>query len=572
MQDTPTLAGPPGASDAPCAGLVQPATPKRAPNKRPRVVTPASPTLHAADSGDEFPAISAIPMGGLMPFRPKRAPVAPAPAQPESEAGREIQATYAEKAKKDEEAGRTLARIGDYLTREVGGLERAGLKAASELVRALNKTVRAFCKDIANGGDGTAGLTAGPPAPAPTPAPAPGPASRLSTARTPSPASSQSTGGVAFSTTNSSKTYASALASGTESPPLRRSPPPANRLFARLAPDHPARAASPYATLEKLKRDLPANVSAEIKSIQAVPTGLAITPKVGAVLLPGAGGLISAALDGAEVAKEQKWAMYVVPRAPRSYADYEGARKPISEQRALEEFKEQTGMIPLKFYWAKGAGAETETRTETGTIIIAFPVELADKVPRKVSLFGVALPVIRKLTKPRVQQCGNCWDFHDPRVCTRKPRCRRCGSTDHVEGEHAHVGPKAPLCDCPDRCTNCRGPHPANDLGCPIRPVMEGGVIQRKTRSQKEAIRRAQSIAYHVKHESRRCKAAAAEAALAAALDAQIAAEAPATEEEEAEAEEYARSAAARMDYDSEGEGEEMETETAAAPGTEEEL
>src|SRR5689334_8653488 len=91
-----------------------------------------------------------------------------------------------------------------------------------------------------------------------------------------------------------------------------------------------------------------------------------------------------------------------------------------------------------------------------------------------------------------------CWGFHRQATCTRKQRCKTCSSKEHDESTHL-IG-----CSCPDRCTNCRGPHTADDNTCLARPYFDaGGVLQRKTRAQIGGIQRAQSSAYEAK-----CKAA----------------------------------------------------------------
>lgn len=67
--------------------------------------------------------------------------------------------------------------------------------------------------------------------------------------------------------------------------PVRAEKPP--RLFLRLPQDHPARRASPYASLETLRAHLDETSAAALKEVRQVPSGLAIQPKdgIGAQLL-----------------------------------------------------------------------------------------------------------------------------------------------------------------------------------------------------------------------------------------------------------------------------------------------
>ena len=115
--------------------------------------------------------------------------------------------------------------------------------------------------------------------------------------------------------------------------------------------------------------------------------------------------------------------------------------------------------------------------------------------------------MVRKISKPRIQQCKCCWDFHSEKTCTRKLRCRLCGAKDHTEEGHKYPGLVVTDCNCPDRCVNCRGPHAADDIGCPIHPCYKESIIQHKTKSQKEAIWKPPSSSFYAKHTVRICKA-----------------------------------------------------------------
>src|SRR5699024_2346648 len=76
------------------------------------------------------------------------------------------------------------------------------------------------------------------------------------------------------------------------------------------------------------------------------------------------------------------------------------------------------------------------------------------------------------------------WDHHSPRACTRRPKCRLCGSKDHLEGSHR---------DTTHKCVNCHRPAPADHRHCPVRPSIKQGVLVRVPKSQIAAIRHVES-------------------------------------------------------------------------------
>lgn len=120
---------------------------------------------------------------------------------------------------------------------------------------------------------------------------------------------------------NNPQTYAAAIESKSDSKTTRKSyttPPKLGRplrLFLRLPTDHPARQASPYAVLQKLRDDLGPTATNTIKEIQHVPTGLAIGPRdshSGQILLDKKEE-IQQTIQGSNAESEQKWAIFVIP-------------------------------------------------------------------------------------------------------------------------------------------------------------------------------------------------------------------------------------------------------------------
>lgn len=287
------------------------------------------------------------------------------------------------------------------------------------------------------------------------------------------PSNARSYAGVSQAVTNSpapAKQQAS-------SPPPSRKPP---RIFLRLPSNHPARTASPHASLARLRQLPIPQIASGIKEVQRVPSGLALLPQNHneAARAITQSSSLEQAIPGAKAELEQEWAVYALPNVPRDYTDYEGQKIPISEQSAKDELTFQTGLKPHRFYAPK-------KNPNSNTYIMMLPKDPEVEVPSWVTLFGQSVMVKLKPPRARFTQCQRCWGFHNPRKCIRKPRCRVCGMTDHQEEVHPAGQPSQP------RCTNCLGRHPADHPDCPVRPTLQQGVIQRPSKLQVRALRRA---------------------------------------------------------------------------------
>lgn len=90
-----------------------------------------------------------------------------------------------------------------------------------------------------------------------------------------------------------------------------------------------------------------------------------------------------------------------------------------TEQAAKEEFKLQTGTMPLKLHWSRKSQEHTLNTDNTATMVLAVPETSAPRIPPWIHFFGKNLRIKRKIITPKVQQCARCWDYHSPRSCTR---------------------------------------------------------------------------------------------------------------------------------------------------------
>ncbi|ODM15660.1 hypothetical protein SI65_08894 [Aspergillus cristatus] len=114
-------------------------------------------------------------------------------------------------------------------------------------------------------------------------------------------------------------------------------------------------------------------------------------------------------------------------------------------------------------------------------MILATPESAISDVPHWIHFFGRNLRIRRKNINPKVQQCAQCWDFHNPRTCTRQPKCWLCGAKDHTEQDHK---------ESTQQCANCLGPAPADHANCPVRPSIKQGILVWVPKTQVAAIQR----------------------------------------------------------------------------------
>ncbi|OJJ83782.1 uncharacterized protein ASPGLDRAFT_47456 [Aspergillus glaucus CBS 516.65] len=68
---------------------------------------------------------------------------------------------------------------------------------------------------------------------------------------------------------------------------------------------------------------------------------------------------------------------------------------------------------------------------------MAIPEEQARAVPKWTNLFGRNIQIKLKPFRTRIEHCTQFWDYHNPRTCTRTPRCRICSKRDHTEEIHS---------------------------------------------------------------------------------------------------------------------------------------
>ncbi len=100
-------------------------------------------------------------------------------------------------------------------------------------------------------------------------------------------------------------------------------------------------------------------------------------------------------------------------------------------------------------------------------------------------------PVRKCERKATIIQCERCHGFHSTRICIKAIRCSHCAATSHQTGDHPakQCQSNDPHHQCPPRCANCLGPHPATDISCLLRPKQKNGVVTHPSRERTKDIR-----------------------------------------------------------------------------------
>lgn len=246
-----------------------------------------------------------------------------------------------------------------------------------------------------------------------------------------------------------------------------------NRLLVRVSQGHPALVMSPYAVMLSLNQFLGEKI---VREIQVTKTGFAICP----ISLAAHEKLVSRMADlesflstkgPCKVETPTNHNSYLISGIPRSYAGYNGTTIEMVEitASAIEEaLWDLTNVRPVSVTECKSS-IDQPFLDKTKWIVL-YPE--GSSLSKNFPLFGVRVNTKMLPKKTRTPQCGNCFGWHNERACIRAPRCRICGSTKHTENGHTICDPSRPH-ECPPKCANCHGPHPADSLQCLIRPTKD---------------------------------------------------------------------------------------------------
>ena len=195
--------------------------------------------------------------------------------------------------------------------------------------------------------------------------------------------------------------------------PLASKPP---RIFIRLPADHHARKASPHATLTHLQQLPELQAASRVREVQRVPSGLALQPQglAETAQIFSHKATIESVITGSTVEIEQEWESHTLYNVPRSYRAYTGETVEISENAAKEEFVQQTGLTPQRFF-------ASQKDPGSGTFFMMIPKDPHNRIPPRVSLFSHPVTIRHRPKRARITQCRQCWGFHNSLKCTWKP-------------------------------------------------------------------------------------------------------------------------------------------------------
>ncbi|OJD25290.1 hypothetical protein ACJ73_03346 [Blastomyces percursus] len=109
---------------------------------------------------------------------------------------------------------------------------------------------------------------------------------------------------------------------------------------------------------------------------------------------------ISAVLTNAQMEKEERWAICIVPGMQPEYRDYCGGTQTLAAEEAAGEFARLTGVTPHQSHWARA-----QPGRPSNALVLAFSPEAAAKLPKVVEIYGRRRPVIIKPPKAQIMQC-----------------------------------------------------------------------------------------------------------------------------------------------------------------------
>ena len=177
---------------------------------------------------------------------------------------------------------------------------------------------------------------------------------------------------------------------------------------------------------------------------------------------------------------------YVVARVPTTLRDLTGGVTPVTEAMLAEEAATATRKKVSRAAWSR--------HSPEGGLERAAVIFFTEKPTKEFRLFSSSAPSRPMNRAATVTQCVRCWRFHLERNCRFGHRCRLCG-----DGRAEHPCPGA----IKPRCANCLGPHRADYLKCPLRPVPQrDGTLTRPGAEQRAEIRRTGAMLSKLPHPS----------------------------------------------------------------------
>ena len=244
------------------------------------------------------------------------------------------------------------------------------------------------------------------------------------------------------------------------------------RLFIRLGPDHPARAAGSFAVLTVLKRQLRGDAYL-LKEVQEIKTGFALCTESATALaaLELHTNSMADAIADCKIEKQQNWMTYwmdYVPRTVQILDEHTQVQNTIVTDHILSEaVHDETGQQSIKI-------VQSSQSVNSGLFsmnwFVSFETSNHKTIPKVLRILGTTVTTHLLKYKPKTIQCVKCFQWHNARSCSCPQCCCTCGSNNHSTENHTTRCATMEPHTCPARCLHCGGPHSADDLKCPLRP------------------------------------------------------------------------------------------------------
>lgn len=292
-------------------------------------------------------------------------------------------------------------------------------------------------------------------------------------------------------------TYATVVAAGPTAPlelvrttrraPIKAIKPPQDtRLFIRLSPTHPARAAGAYAMLTALKHNLKEDAHL-IKEVQETKSGFALCTRSVKALetLEKHSSTFANLITDCKIEKQPNWVSYRITFIPRSvrildaHAQIQNAL--VTDHILSEAIRDETNQQSTR---VEQSHQSLHSNLFNTTWYVSFDADKHKALPRSLRILGTTATAQKITTKAKTIQCSKCFQWHNERSCSRPQKCSACGSSQHTIKDHPLMCSTASPHTCPARCIHCSGPHPADDPLCPLRPINKVPV----TKTQRLAI------------------------------------------------------------------------------------
>ncbi|KKO96411.1 hypothetical protein THAR02_11488, partial [Trichoderma harzianum] len=250
---------------------------------------------------------------------------------------------------------------------------------------------------------------------------------------------------------------------------------PDDRIFIRVPPDHTWRKLSAIGARQELIR-ISKLTNEDITHFQEVRSGFALRGKNQNIRNKITALQSVAESDGLKIEEACSWKVFLVRGVSKTYTDMSGTHS--TDALIPEEARARAGAKNPPVACRKANFGES---LDTCCYFISF----TEDVKPGFRLFNSSYPaeIQIRVQPPRVTQCQRCLGFHNPRNCTRTERCLKCGKPSYRHND------STANCPSPPQCANCKGPHTADSLKCPARPVVRNGEKVQTTKAQLQAIR-----------------------------------------------------------------------------------